>query len=191
MGFQSFDEYPSEKLVGLEGNATPFAFEKAYCLYRLHQEDKALQLIQSALEQDVEKYGYENDDGRRVGHLKGQILYRSGRFQEAEQVYNDLLASCPAVRPDPVPVMLRNRADFLFILIPDRTRRKLQTLSITSIPSEPISSFNRLATTASSTLLNSTTMRSNRMYRRSPPLFDKRPMRLVAKRGARVHLAAY
>ncbi|WRT67060.1 uncharacterized protein IL334_004026 [Kwoniella shivajii] len=54
-------------------------FERAYCLYRLHREKEALNLI-------------EGKEGRKVQHLEAQIRYRLGEYQRAQEIYDDLLA---------------------------------------------------------------------------------------------------
>ncbi|WVW83191.1 hypothetical protein I302_105209 [Kwoniella bestiolae CBS 10118] len=53
-------------------------FERAYCLYRLHREKEALELI-------------EGKEGRKVHHLEAQIRYRLGEYQRAQEIYDDLL----------------------------------------------------------------------------------------------------
>lgn len=52
-----------------------FDFEKAYCLYRLHRPAEALKLIDAGRKEDDQAVGgYEEDENRKVGHLKGQIV---------------------------------------------------------------------------------------------------------------------
>lgn len=54
------------------GQTGEFDFERAYCLYRLHRPAEALKLIDSGGREG----GYEEDENRKVGHLKGQIVSR-------------------------------------------------------------------------------------------------------------------
>jgi hypothetical protein len=59
------------------GDKGEFDFEKAYCLYRLHRPAEALKLIDAGREEEGETVGgYEEDENRKVGHLKGQIVSR-------------------------------------------------------------------------------------------------------------------
>jgi hypothetical protein len=93
---------PTSESTQAEGNADvdaefefEFEFEKAYSLYRLHRPTEALKLIDPAQgrgtstgEQEEEKdaedegegEGYEEDEKRKVGHLKGQIVSPVFRF---------------------------------------------------------------------------------------------------------------
>lgn len=61
------------------------AFERAYCLYRLHREPEALSLLTSL-----------PTLGRQEKHLQAQVLYRLGKYEDAQAVYDELLASAPA-----------------------------------------------------------------------------------------------
>ncbi|KAI0077236.1 hypothetical protein K474DRAFT_1662016 [Panus rudis PR-1116 ss-1] len=61
-----------------------FAFEKAYSLYRLHQEDEAAEMLRLI---KAEK----GEDDRGVIHLEAQLNYRQGSYQKASDLYNDLL----------------------------------------------------------------------------------------------------
>jgi len=64
----------SDEKVAQDGE---FDFEKAYCLYRLHRPAEALKLIDAGREGEGETVGgYEEDENRKVGHLKGQIVSR-------------------------------------------------------------------------------------------------------------------
>jgi tetratricopeptide (TPR) repeat protein len=56
-----------------------FVFESAYCLYRLGKFLSALNLI--------EKSKLDS----RLNLLKGQILYRLERFEEADEIFNNLI----------------------------------------------------------------------------------------------------
>ncbi|KAA1470475.1 hypothetical protein DENSPDRAFT_836287 [Dentipellis sp. KUC8613] len=61
-------------------------FERAYCLYRLQHEPEAAELLQGIKEA---KAG--NDDDRGVLHLEAQLNYRQGAYQDAFDLYNQLL----------------------------------------------------------------------------------------------------
>lgn len=56
-----------------------FVFEFAYCLYRLGKFLSALNLIE------------KSEIDSRLNLLKGQILYRLERFQEAVEIFNNLI----------------------------------------------------------------------------------------------------
>ncbi|KAL2077696.1 hypothetical protein ACEWY4_027200 [Coilia grayii] len=56
------------------------AFEKAYCEYRLNRVENALKTIESASEQS-----------NKLKELYGQVLYRLERYEECQEVYNDLI----------------------------------------------------------------------------------------------------
>ncbi|KAH8086869.1 hypothetical protein HD553DRAFT_334603 [Filobasidium floriforme] len=101
----SFEEYHhanSPLNPSPSDNADDFEFERAYCLYRLHRGDEALKMIErmESSSTNMSTMGYETEQGRKVGHLKGQILYRAGNYSTAEQTYNDLLTSCPSDSPE-------------------------------------------------------------------------------------------
>ncbi|KAJ9126340.1 hypothetical protein QFC24_002073 [Naganishia onofrii] len=71
-------------------------FEKAYCLYRLHEEEKAKQLVESLRQTEGGSVGLEQESARRLAHLEAQISYRAGNYVRAEEIYNDLLSTCPS-----------------------------------------------------------------------------------------------
>ncbi|PVG00414.1 hypothetical protein CPB86DRAFT_782756 [Serendipita vermifera] len=71
-----------EALKRTEKDPEQFKFERAYALYRLQQEKEAEELLQQADQED-----------RAVALLQAQINYRLGRYAEALEIYNDLLAS--------------------------------------------------------------------------------------------------
>ncbi|KAF8058543.1 hypothetical protein FPV67DRAFT_1565451 [Lyophyllum atratum] len=60
------------------------AFERAYSLYRLPHEEEARQVLQ-------ETKGEKGDDDRGVVHLEAQLSYRDGSYEEAVELYNQLL----------------------------------------------------------------------------------------------------
>jgi signal recognition particle subunit SRP72 len=49
-------------------------FEKAYCLYRLHEEEKAKQLVESLRQTEGGSVGLEQESARRLAHLEAQIV---------------------------------------------------------------------------------------------------------------------
>ncbi|GLB38054.1 putative TPR-like repeat [Lyophyllum shimeji] len=65
-------------------NSDQHAFEKAYSLYRLQQEDEARQVLQEIKQQ-------EGEEDRGVLHLEAQLSYRDGSYEEAVDLYNVLL----------------------------------------------------------------------------------------------------
>ncbi|TFK68455.1 hypothetical protein BDN72DRAFT_898087 [Pluteus cervinus] len=70
-------------LALIDGDQSLYAFERAYSLYRLHHETEAkdiLALIKA-----------EKGDDRGVVHLEAQMSYRFGAYQDALDLYNDLL----------------------------------------------------------------------------------------------------
>lgn len=62
------------------------AFEKAYSLYRLHQEAEVEGLV-------AEMKKTPSEDERGVIHLEAQLNYRRGSYQKAFDLYNELLDS--------------------------------------------------------------------------------------------------
>jgi signal recognition particle subunit SRP72 len=70
LALSSFTSYPQITLSS-SNPEKGFLFEKAYCLYRLHRELEALGLIDKEL---GGREGYESEEGRKVGHLRGQIV---------------------------------------------------------------------------------------------------------------------
>ncbi|KAK4685474.1 signal recognition particle subunit SRP72, partial [Tremellales sp. Uapishka_1] len=60
-------------------------FERAYCLYRLHREKEALEILAKL------------DKTRKVLHLEAQITYRLGEYERAQEVYEELLEGCDSV----------------------------------------------------------------------------------------------
>ncbi|WWC90115.1 uncharacterized protein L201_005048 [Kwoniella dendrophila CBS 6074] len=83
------DDYTSA-LTLLENppkDAESLEFEKAYCLYRLHREKEALDLI-------------NGKDDRKVHHLEAQIRYRLGEYQRAQEIYDDLLVNVGSSSPE-------------------------------------------------------------------------------------------
>ncbi|OCF35430.1 signal recognition particle subunit SRP72 [Kwoniella heveanensis BCC8398] len=77
--------------TGTTSSSGTLAFERAYCLYRLHREKEALRLL--------EEFAPSERD-RKVQHLDAQIRYRLGEYQRAQQIYDDLLADCDSSSPE-------------------------------------------------------------------------------------------
>ncbi|ORX39803.1 hypothetical protein BD324DRAFT_615041 [Kockovaella imperatae] len=68
-------------------------FERAYCLYRLHREKEALSMLE------------KGSKGRKELHLEAQIRYRLGEYDQAQHVYDDLLAGCDSSSPEHDDIM--------------------------------------------------------------------------------------
>ncbi|WWC61202.1 uncharacterized protein I303_103782 [Kwoniella dejecticola CBS 10117] len=83
------DDYPAalSLLDTPPKDAEALEFERAYCLYRLHREKEALELI-------------TGKEGRKVNHLEAQIRYRLGDYQRAQEIYDDLLADVGSSSPE-------------------------------------------------------------------------------------------
>ncbi|KAF8991480.1 hypothetical protein BDQ17DRAFT_1287587 [Cyathus striatus] len=67
--------------LSLLPNTTTFPFEKAYTLYRTHQEPESLAILSTL------------PPTRGKSHLEAQLFYRLGDFASAFDKYNDLLES--------------------------------------------------------------------------------------------------
>ena len=95
------DDYASAlALLDNPPSGTTLDFERAYCLYRLHREQEALEILSKI-----------SSKGRKEEHLEAQIVrsfpapavlylfqqYRIGDYQKAQEIYDKLLASCSAV----------------------------------------------------------------------------------------------
>ncbi|KAI9638379.1 uncharacterized protein MKK02DRAFT_36142 [Dioszegia hungarica] len=65
------------------GSVSTLEFERAYCLYRLHREKEALEVLRTI-----------GTQGRKEDHLEAQISYRMGDYKRAQELYDDLLAGC-------------------------------------------------------------------------------------------------
>lgn len=53
-------------------------FEKAYCLYRLHEEDRARELVGKLRLTEGGSVGLEQESARRLAHLEAQVVSRRG-----------------------------------------------------------------------------------------------------------------
>ena len=49
-------------------------FEKAYCLYRLHEEEKAKELVEKLRATEGGSVGLEQESARRLAHLEAQVV---------------------------------------------------------------------------------------------------------------------
>lgn len=58
------------------------AFEHAYALYRSHDVDKALAVLEGEAAKDAGSF--------RVAQLRAQLLYRDGRAEESAKIYEEL-----------------------------------------------------------------------------------------------------
>lgn len=52
-------------------------FEKAYCLYRLHEEEKAKELVEKLRATEGGSVGLEQESARRLAHLEAQVVSNS------------------------------------------------------------------------------------------------------------------
>ncbi|KAH9925894.1 uncharacterized protein BXZ73DRAFT_49791 [Epithele typhae] len=62
------------------------AFEHSYSLYRLHREAEATTVLQK-----VKEKGVDEGADRGVLHLEAQLAYRQAKYDEAAELYNQLL----------------------------------------------------------------------------------------------------
>lgn len=69
----------------LEKDDIELPFEKSYCLYRINNYKDALETLETLGDPIKMLSKLEN---RAISHLKIQILYRLGRFEECEQLYS-------------------------------------------------------------------------------------------------------
>ncbi|KAF8959983.1 hypothetical protein BDZ97DRAFT_1906063 [Flammula alnicola] len=60
------------------------AYERAYSLYRLQRESEAKEILEVIKEE-------KGEDDRGIVHLEAQLNYREGSYQEAFELYNQLL----------------------------------------------------------------------------------------------------
>jgi signal recognition particle subunit SRP72 len=49
-------------------------FEKAYCLYRLHEEERARELVEKLRLTEGGSVGLEQESARRLAHLEAQVV---------------------------------------------------------------------------------------------------------------------
>ncbi|KAF9479384.1 hypothetical protein BDN70DRAFT_834573 [Pholiota conissans] len=71
-------------LIDSEDDADKLAYERAYSLYRLQRESEAKEIL-DAIKKDKE------EEDRGIMHLEAQLNYREGLYQEAFDLYNQLL----------------------------------------------------------------------------------------------------
>lgn len=64
-----------------------FILEEAYCLYRLGKFGSSLNLIER------EQVQSQSEDDNRLKALKGQVFYRLERFNEAAEIFQELLVN--------------------------------------------------------------------------------------------------
>ncbi|KAG6852915.1 hypothetical protein C0991_008174 [Blastosporella zonata] len=67
------------------------AFERAYSLYRLQHEEQAKSMLEQVKEQ-------KGDTDRAAVHLEAQMNYRDGSYEQAVELYNQLLETAEPVR---------------------------------------------------------------------------------------------
>ncbi|WVN85270.1 uncharacterized protein L203_100415 [Cryptococcus depauperatus CBS 7841] len=89
------DDY-SAALALLENTTSEkgLEFERSYCLYRLHREKEALNILKGLKTKE-----------RKYDHLNAQILYRLGEYQQAQEKYEDLLADCDSSSPEHADIL--------------------------------------------------------------------------------------
>ncbi|KAF7782831.1 hypothetical protein Agabi119p4_2207 [Agaricus bisporus var. burnettii] len=80
------DQYQSALAV-IDGSKdkSKLAFENAYALYRSHEDVGAHEATKSLKE--------KNPEDRGLAHLEAQLYYRDGMYQEAHDLYTELLDS--------------------------------------------------------------------------------------------------
>ncbi|WVQ71587.1 hypothetical protein IAR50_001127 [Cryptococcus sp. DSM 104548] len=86
--YLQIDEYPAA-LKLIEDSKETHPFERAYCLYRLHREKEALEALE----------GLE-EEGKKVEHLRAQILYRMGDWEKTQEIYENLLNEVDTDSPE-------------------------------------------------------------------------------------------
>ncbi|KAJ3565743.1 hypothetical protein NP233_g7442 [Leucocoprinus birnbaumii] len=85
------DQYKNAlAVINGEKGQSRLQYERAYALYRSHDDKEAQNAIQSLKDQ--------NADDRGLAHLEAQLFYRDGLYQEAYNLYNELLDSTDPVR---------------------------------------------------------------------------------------------
>ncbi|CAK5278114.1 unnamed protein product [Mycena citricolor] len=75
-----------ESLQGENGDNSRYNLERAYALYCSHKRDDARETLAK---------GTGDVDARGAQHLEAQLSYRDGAYQQALDVYNELLDSAP------------------------------------------------------------------------------------------------
>ncbi|KAE8538054.1 hypothetical protein D1P53_006121 [Cryptococcus gattii VGV] len=84
------DDYTSAlSLLDHPSHEGSLDFERAYCLYRLHREKEALEVLKGL-----------NEKGRKMDHLEAQILYRLGEYSQAQEIYENMLANSDVSSPE-------------------------------------------------------------------------------------------
>jgi signal recognition particle subunit SRP72 len=83
-------------------------FEKAYCLYRLHEEEKAKELVEKLRATEGGSVGLEHESARRLAHLEAQIVSRSLEAPGASK----LIVPCRAIEREITPSPRRSITSF-------------------------------------------------------------------------------
>lgn len=78
---QTEQYHPALSLIEREDENQKWAFERSYSFYRLQREEEARQILKDQ----------KGEDDRGVMHLEAQLCYREGMYQEAVELYNQLL----------------------------------------------------------------------------------------------------
>ncbi|KAL0955521.1 hypothetical protein HGRIS_001759 [Hohenbuehelia grisea] len=79
------EQYPAAlDFIAQQGKHPQYAFEQAYSLYRLQRETEAREILDGI-------QGHAGDGYRGVMHLEAQLNYRQGSYQEALDIYTQLL----------------------------------------------------------------------------------------------------
>ncbi|KAF9525010.1 hypothetical protein CPB83DRAFT_860398 [Crepidotus variabilis] len=71
-------------LIGSSQDPKAYSYERAYTLYRKQQETESRGILET-LKQE------KGEDDRGIVHLEAQLNYREGSYQEAFEMYNQLL----------------------------------------------------------------------------------------------------
>ncbi|KAF9258373.1 hypothetical protein L218DRAFT_964539 [Marasmius fiardii PR-910] len=84
--FLHTEQYTSA-LEMIEKDDTSHEYEKAYALYRMQNEEQARNVLDGLK-------GGNADGDRGAMHLEAQLCYRQGTYQNAVELYNQLLDTC-------------------------------------------------------------------------------------------------
>lgn len=115
------DDYSAALDLVLSRPAGELKFEHAYCLYRLQREREALPLLADLPEEP------------RVAHLRAQLAYRLGEYEEAEQLYAGLLqGASPSEAEDIRTNVAATQTQTRFI--ESEYRQKLSTPAVVNDP---------------------------------------------------------
>ncbi|CAA7260374.1 unnamed protein product [Cyclocybe aegerita] len=71
-------------LINSNDDKDKHAYERAYCLYRLQREAEARETLEVIKKE-------KGEDDRGIVHLEAQLNYREGSYQDAFELYNQLL----------------------------------------------------------------------------------------------------